>query len=98
MDNYSGHNSFLAAEYGKAAGVHPFGLVAHATNIMQPLDVCIMAPFKKYIQKAVYTLQQRHGVGFKMEQFNYPLAVNVAFRMIKAQPKKIQKSFAYTGK
>ena len=54
MDNYSGHMSYFAATYGAEVGLHQFGLVPHATNVMQPLDVCIMKSFKDFIYKVQF--------------------------------------------
>ena len=98
MDNYSGHNSFLAAEYGKEAGVHPFGLVAHATNIMQPLDVCIMKPFKDHIEEVIKAFQRAYGIAFKMDQFQMPLVVKTALQIMESSYLEISKSFEVTGK
>ena len=97
MDNYSGHNSFLAAEFGLSVGIHPFGLVPNSTNIMQPLDLCIMQPFKQTLLHVIHEIRSKSSLEFVFRQYNIPAAVRSTLTVLSKDTSRGQKAFSETG-
>ena len=97
MDNYSGHMSFYAAMFGLDVGLHPFGLVPHATNVMQPLDVCVFKTFKDFIAKVKRIVGAQEDMNWVVTQNNYPLIIHTGVAMMKMNPQLFRKAFATCG-
>ena len=53
LDGYGSHYTKEFIDYCESAGIIPFGLPAHVTHLLQPLDVCVFQPLKHYHAKAI---------------------------------------------
>ena len=53
MDGYGSHHTIEFIEYCNEAKIIPFGLPAHTTHLLQPLDVVVFQPLKYWHSEAV---------------------------------------------
>ena len=53
MDGYGSHHTIEFIEYCDEAKIIPFGLPAHTTHLLQPLDVVVFQPLKHWHAEAV---------------------------------------------
>jgi hypothetical protein len=53
MDGYGSHHTCEFIEYCDKAKIIPFGLPAHTTHLLQPLDVVVFQPLKHWHAEAV---------------------------------------------
>lgn len=51
LDGHFAHIQIDAVKYGTDRGVHLFILPAHTSHFLQPLDVSVFGPFKRYYEK-----------------------------------------------
>ena len=48
LDNHSSHLSIEAVSLAKNNGLHRLTFPPHGSHRMQPLDVCVYGPFKRF--------------------------------------------------
>ncbi|OAQ99520.1 hypothetical protein LLEC1_05927, partial [Akanthomyces lecanii] len=51
LDGHGSHHTIEFIQYCRDHGIIPFGMPAHLTHILQPLDVVIFQPLKHYYRK-----------------------------------------------
>ena len=52
-DNYSTHTFFEFLEFARACKIVVFGMPAHTSHLLQPLDVVMFQPYKHQYRQAV---------------------------------------------
>lgn len=95
MDNHEIHISLSSIDLAKSNGVTILTLPPHCSNRLQPLDVSVYGPFKKYYNSAVDTWLQNHP-GRTLDIYNIALCINSAFEKSTTM-KNIQAGFKATG-
>lgn len=60
LDNHEAHKYFPALQFASANNVVLVSFAPHTTNKMQPLDVCIYGPIKKYFEQELSSFQKTH--------------------------------------
>lgn len=60
LDNHESHKFFPALEYASKNNVVFVSFAPHTTDRMQPLDVAIYGPLKKYFEQELNTFQKSH--------------------------------------
>lgn len=53
-DNFSAHMDDNLEAHLKEHNVHIIPLLANATHLLQPLDICIFGPFKLEVNKVTF--------------------------------------------
>lgn len=61
LDGYGSHHTLEFLEFCSKNSIIPFGLPAHTTHLLQPLDVVVFQPYKHYHAKAL-DLLVREGI------------------------------------
>ena len=68
-NGYSSYCTYEFLDYCDCHKIIPFCFPAHATHIMQPLDVVVFAPYKHHHAKAVDTTTQPSCSDFNKTKF-----------------------------
>ncbi|CAI6372200.1 unnamed protein product [Macrosiphum euphorbiae] len=95
MDNHESHISLSSIDLAKSNGVTILTLPPHCSNRLQPLDVSVYGPFKKYYNSAVDAWLQNHP-GITLDIYNIAPCINSAFDKSMTM-KNIQAGFKATG-
>ncbi|XP_067613942.1 uncharacterized protein [Eurosta solidaginis] len=54
LDNHSSHCSINSINYSRENGIHLLSFPPHTSHRLQPLDVSVYGPFKKFVQTSFY--------------------------------------------
>lgn len=95
MDNHESHISLSSVDLAKSNGVTILTLPPHCSNRLQPLDVSVYGPFKKYYNSAVDAWLQNNP-GRTLDIYNIAPCINSAFEKSMTM-KNIQAGFKATG-
>lgn len=60
MDNHESHLSIAGIHFCRENGIHILTLPPHISNRLQPLDLCVFGPFKKYYSQAAQNWLLNH--------------------------------------
>ena len=60
LDNHESHKYYPALEFARKNHVIFVSFAPHTTNKMQPLDVAVYGPIKKYFEQEINTFQKSH--------------------------------------
>lgn len=69
LDNHESHKFYPALEFASRNNVIFLSFAPHTTNKMQPLDVTVYGPIKKYFEQELNTFQKNH-VGRIINQYD----------------------------
>ena len=94
VDGSSTHLGLEAIEYAAANNIHIMILLAHATHILQPLDLCVCGPLKTHYNEQV----QNHfaTTGSFVKKYNFPIVLKKAFDKIN-RPNIAKEGFKKAG-
>lgn len=95
LDNHESHLSIEVLEYAKANGIVMLSFPPHCSHRMQPLDVSVFGPFKKYYNSALKSWLTDHP-GQPLQIYNVPSIVTAAFPKAMT-PANIIAGFRETG-
>lgn len=95
LDNHESHVSFPVVEYAKRNNVILLTFPPHCSHKLQPLDVAIYGPFKRFIKVAQDEWMLTHP-GQTMTIYNLAPIVQKAF-LSAFTPKNILSGFSATG-
>ncbi|XP_030767040.1 uncharacterized protein LOC115890832 [Sitophilus oryzae] len=95
LDNHDSHISPKALNTCKLNGIHLLTLPPHTSHRLQPLDVSVFGPFKKYYNEQADAWMVSHP-GQTISLKNIPALVGLAY--VRAfSPSNITKGFSTTG-
>ncbi|KAK2578414.1 hypothetical protein KPH14_012584 [Odynerus spinipes] len=60
LDNHESHKYFPALDYATKHNIIFISFAPHTTHRMQPLDVAVYGPIKKYFEQELNTFQKNH--------------------------------------
>ncbi|XP_045036644.1 uncharacterized protein LOC116925953 [Daphnia magna] len=78
LDNHSSHLSLAALDLAKKNSVHLLSFPAHCSHKLQPLDVSVYGPLKKY-NTAAQATWMRNNPGRTMTIYDIPGIINSSF-------------------
>lgn len=94
MDGYGSHNTFEVITYAGKHGIFLYGLPAHTTHFLQPLDVGCFQPLKHYHGQILDTAARYSGREFTRTEF---LAALAQIRQLTFKPRTIIGAWQKTG-
>ena len=95
LDNHESHLSIEVIDYAKANGIVMLSFPPHCSHRMQPLDVSVYGPFKKYYNSALSSWLTDNP-GKPVQIYNIPSFVSTAFSKAMT-PENILSGFRKTG-
>ena len=95
LDNHDSHLSIDVLDYAKANGVVVLSFPPHCSHRLQPLDVSIFGPFKKYYNSALKGWLTDNA-GRPVQIYNIPSFVRTAYPKAMT-PENIVSGFRATG-
>lgn len=60
MDNHESHLSIAGIQFCRENRIHILTLPPHTSNRLQPLDLCVFGPYKKYYSQAAQNWLLNH--------------------------------------
>ena len=95
LDNHDSHLSIDVLDYAKANGVVMLSFPPHSSHRLQPLDVSVFGPFKKYYNSALKEWLTDNA-GRPVQIYNIPSFVRTAYPKA-ITPENIVSGFRATG-
>lgn len=95
LDNHSSHLSVPTLDLAKENGVVMLSFPPHCSHKLQPLDVAVYGPFKKYLSSA-QDAWMRNNAGKTMTIYDIPGIVRTALPLA-LTPNNIMSGFERTG-
>ena len=94
MDGYGSHHTIEFIDYCEKNKIIPFGLPAHTTHLLQPLDVVVFQPLKHWHAEAVKNAMATGDETFTKVEF---LNVFTSFRKKAFKTSTIRSAWKATG-
>lgn len=95
LDNHSSHKSLISLNLARENNVHLLSFPAHCSHRMQPLDISVYGPFKKFVATAAANWM-RNNPGKTMTIYDIPAIVNYAVPLA-VTPSNIMAGFRKAG-
>lgn len=95
LDNHESHKFFPALDYASQHHVTFVSFPPHTTHKLQPLDVAVYGPLKKYFEQEVNTFQKQHP-GRIINQYDVAKLFREAY-LKGASPRNAVSGFASSG-
>ena len=95
MDGHTSHINIAVSDFCKEHQIILYCFPAHASHVLQPLDVCVFGPLKKFWNKSIQDFYATHRVAMTKTHF-FPV-FNTAWKQSCGRPENAVSGFRSTG-